>query len=41
MNNALNQMRINYDNVIKLGNMDAIHMSNPILKRRQNKKVDL
>ena len=41
MNNALNQMRINYDNVIKLGNMSDIHNSNPILKRRQNKKVDL
>ena len=41
MSNALNAMRIDYDNVIRVGDMSAIHMNNPILKRRQNNKVDL
>ena len=40
MSNALNAMRIDYDNVIRVGDMNAIHMNNPILKRRQNNKVD-
>jgi len=40
MSNALNAMRIDYDNVIRVADMTAISMNNPILKRRQNKKTE-
>ena len=41
MSNALNAMRIDYDNVIRVADMTAISMNNPILKRRQNKKTEV
>eukprot|EP00116_Pleurobrachia_bachei_P009044 sb/3469306/ len=33
-------MRIDYDNVVRVGDMNTIHLNNPILKRRQRRKED-